>query len=60
MNELHVHPSGKLVAPTDSPYIWLSQKVEGDNIEANSLIPEIELPLTTSGAVPLLHAMKNA
>ena len=40
-------------------YIWLSQEVEGDNVEANPLIPEIELPLTTSGAVPLLHAMKK-
>ena len=58
-NELHIDPSGNLIDPTDSPYVWLSQKVEGDNIEANSLIPEIELPLTTSGVIPLLQAMKK-
>jgi hypothetical protein len=58
-NELHIDPNGNHVDPDHSHHVRLSQKVEGDNIEASSLIPEIQLPLSTAGVVPLLAAMKK-
>lgn len=47
-SDIHLTEDGKQMNTDESSYIWLSQKVESESVEAQSLVPEIHLPRLSS------------